>query len=166
MLPLLRLKYKDFDLSFRLHQAEKVAENLRVQGAESLPEPTPEEADKFRELVELSPRAAILERSRDLEHAVEAFAASVGMPQIRTRGLLDWTRELRKNELIDHATSSLLDDLRAIRNSAAHGRDIDITREDALRFAALADRAIRQFQISAAAAAALGQPVGYPPQVP
>src|SRR6185312_8874221 len=59
LLPLLRFKYKDFDVSFRLDEAEKEAEALPDQ---ALSEPTPEEADKFALLVGISPRAAIMDR--------------------------------------------------------------------------------------------------------
>lgn len=159
LLPLLRLKYKDLDVSFRLDQAEKEAEALKTPEAERAPERTPEETNKFERLVTLSPSAAVIDRSRELEDAVETFAISVGMTRTRMRGLLDWTRELRKHGLIDHATSALLDDLRAVRNAAAHGGDVNISREDALRFGALADKLIQQFRISTAGASAPGQPV-------
>lgn len=158
LLPLLRLTYKDFDISFRLDQAEKEAEGLKQLQPDQAPEPTPEETDKFLKLVELSPRSAILERRLELENAVEAFAESVGMLPTRPRSLLNLTRELRRNELIDQATSALLDDLRTIGNTAAHAIDANISAQDALRFGDLAEKVIRQFRISADAATAMRKP--------
>jgi len=92
-----------------------------------------------------------MDRRLELEDALLNFARSVGMA-VRNPSLLQLTRELRKHELIDHATSALLDDLRAIGNSAAHNADTDITERDAKRFRALADKLIQQLRISAAAA--------------
>ena len=153
LLPLLRLKYKDFDVSFRLDQAEREAKALPVPEQPS--EPTPEEADKFEKLVKVSPRAAILERRLELQDSVEAYAKSVRMDLPRQASLLQLTRNLRKHDLIDQTTSALLDDLRVIGNSAAHDATIIVSEEDAQRFGTLADRLIQQFRISAGAAAAI-----------
>jgi hypothetical protein len=150
LLPLLRLKYKDLDLSFRLDQAEKEVKALPA--SDQVSEPTPEEASKFEQLVHISPRAAILERSRELEAALSAYAKAMDIPTTNFRGMLQLTRELRKHELIDHTTSALLDDLRAIRNSAAHASNAEISDQDALRFGDLANRAIWQLNIAAGAA--------------
>jgi hypothetical protein len=163
LLPLLRFKYKDLDVSFRLDQAEKEANALKpAEGADVAP-PTPEETDKFQRLVKLSPRSAVLERSLELESALEAFATEVGIPANQYRGMLALTRELRKYQLIDHATSALLDDLRAIRNSAAHSGTAEISEQDALRFGELANKAIFQIRIAANAAEMLKvRPLGHP----
>lgn len=158
LLPRSRLKSRDLDVSFRLDQAEQAAAELKTVEPHLVPERTRQEKEKFVELVELSPRAAILDRGRELENAVESFAQSLGMFPSRMSGLLDLTRELRNNELIDRATAALLDDLRAVRNSAAQAREIDISARQALRFAALTDTAIRQFRRSAEAAPLLRHP--------
>jgi hypothetical protein len=152
LLPLLHLKYKDFDISFRLDKAEMEAQALGQPQDDQAPQPTPEETSNFLKLVELSPRAAILERRLELENAVEEFAESVGMKPSRPRSLLNLTRELRKHELIDQTTSALLDDLRIIGNTAAHAIDTHISVEDALRFYDLTEKVIRQFRISTDAA--------------
>jgi hypothetical protein len=150
LMPLLRLKYKDLDVSFRLDQAEKEAEALPP--AEEPSEPTPEEADKFRRLAKISPSSAISEKSREVEQALAEFSDAVGLKETRKTGWLNWTRVLRKEELIDSATAALLDDLRSVRNAAVHGSGRDLSEDDAYRFGALADRLIPSLQISAAAA--------------
>jgi len=158
LLPPSRSKDKDLNVSFRLDQAEQAAAGLKALEPHLAPERTREEKEKFMELIELSPRAAILDRGRELENAVESFAQSAGMFPSRMSGLLDLTRELRNNELIDQAMSGLLDELRAVRNSAAQGRDMDISGKHALRFAALTDAAIRQLRVSGDATARLRNP--------
>ena len=155
LMPLLRFKYKEFDISFRLDKAEQ--EQAKLPAPTDQTPDTPEEIDRFRELAKWSPKAAILELRSDIEEAVRSYADAVGMKggpvnrdMIVPLGLL--IRQLRKNELIDQPTSAILDDLRAIGNSAAHGRGQALTQEDALRFRALAEGVIRQLNIASAAA--------------
>jgi hypothetical protein len=149
LLPFLRLKYKDFDMSFRLNEAEKEAQALPAPEQPS--EPTPEETDKFERLSEVSPRAAIKERRHELEDALQNLARATGIKAIN-KGIVQLTRELRKAEIIDQGTSALLDDLRAIGNAAAHDVSTQITQNDAARFRSLTDRLIQQLQITAGAA--------------
>jgi hypothetical protein len=156
LLPLLRLKYKDLDVSFRLDQAEQEAEALPPYEESS--EPTPEETDKFRRLAQISPSSAIAEKSRDVEQALAEFSDAVGLKETRKKGWLNWTRVLRKEQLIDSATAALLDDLRAVRNTAVHGGSGLLSEEEAHRFGALADKLISSLQISTAAALQRGQP--------
>jgi len=154
LLPLLRFKYKDLDVSFRLDQAEKEASQLKLLPPNEESRPTPEEADKFQELVTISPASAIIERYRELEDALKGFASTVGLPAEDMRQtMLGLTRQLRRHELIDQATSALLDDLRSVRNAAAHGQRDEITARDAIRFGELAGRLIAQINLATDAAA-------------
>jgi hypothetical protein len=57
LMPLLRVKYKDFDVSFRLDQTEKDAAALPPQVGGPVSNPTPEEKTRFEQIAELSPRA-------------------------------------------------------------------------------------------------------------
>jgi hypothetical protein len=160
MLPFMRLKYKDLDVTFHLDRAEKEVKAVPVEGTT---EPTPEEADKFRKLAELAPTSAIVEKAREVEQALEAYADASGVtstPGTRLRSWLDWTRELRKHELIAPSTSALLDDLRSVRNAAVHGRGSDITVDDAIRFGALADTLVSSLQMSTLAALNARNPMG------
>jgi hypothetical protein len=158
LLPQLRLKYKDLDVSFRLHEAEKEARNLPAptQPSEISP-PTPEERSKFEKIAELSPRSAILELYSELEDAIQSYAIATGLLQEGAHRL-HWAvrrsliRKLREQELIDSTTAALLDDLRAIRNNAAHNPEVILTTEDALRFRELTEKLVRQFNIATGAA--------------
>ena len=156
LMPLLRLKYKDLDISFRLDQAQREAKD--IPPADQAPAPTQEETDKFIRLAKISPASAIAEKSREIEEALAAFSEAIGMKDQRMRGWLAWTRELRKHQLIDSATAALLDDLRSIRNVAVHGGRSELTEDDAVRFGALADKLIASLQITTAAALNASRP--------
>ena len=155
LLPLIQLKYKGVDISFRLDEAEKEAASLPATDKATLP--TKEETDKFMRLVKISPSSAIAEKARDVEQALGDFGEAVGMTSPRTRGWLSWSRELSKHQLIDHATSALLDDLRYVRNAAVHGGCNEITEADAYRFITLADKLIVSLHISTGAVAVANQ---------
>jgi hypothetical protein len=150
LLPWLRLKHKDWEVGFRLEQAEREAAALPETPVEQMPA-TPEETSKFEQIAELSPRAAILDLRAELEAAVKSFAEGVGLTGGATN-LWSLTRALRKNKLIDSQTSALLDDLRGIGNAAMHGSDSAFTKEDAMRFRALAERMIWQLSVATGAA--------------
>jgi hypothetical protein len=129
---------------------------------DQVPQPTREESDKFRRLIKISPSSAIAEKARDVEQALGDFGEAVGMTSPRTRGWLSWTRELRKYELIDSATSALLEDLRFVRNAAVHSGRNEITENDAYRFIGLADKLIASLQMSTAAAIAANKKIDQP----
>jgi hypothetical protein len=148
LLPRLRAKYKDLEVSFRLDQAEKEAAALPPPPPEEADaKPTEEEKNKFNKLVEISPRAAVLELRSELEEALLSVAQAHGIARARGQGALALTRLLRNKGAIDEKTSALLDDLRAIGNSAAHpSGDFSISKNDALRFGTLVNEAIRRLR--------------------
>ena len=146
LMPLLRLKYKDFEASFRLDQAAKEAAALTPIPLSPESEPTQEERSKFEQIAMLSPRAAMLEVRTDIEEAVRSLAKSKSLLTPKIQSTLGLTRLLRNREIIDHQTSALLDDLRVIGNNAAHAADVSYTREDAILFRTLANNAIAQLR--------------------
>jgi hypothetical protein len=152
LLPLLRMKYKDFDVSFRLDQAEKEAARIPPPPPSPDLEPTPEEKSRFEKIAEHSPRAAILEKRAELEQVVRAAAE----PYVPTSTAKSWKtlalttaiRVLRQQNIIDERTSALLDDLRAIGNRAAHSEDArEFTIDEAVRFGKLTDDAIALIRV-------------------
>lgn len=151
LLPSLRVKHRDWEIAFRLSEAENEAANLAAGTDASEAPPTPEEKSRFQQIAKLAPRAAILEMRATLEEAVRSFARAVGMADANPYGYASLVRTLRKNDLIDARTSALLDDLRVIGNSAVHNQS-DPTEQDALRFGELAERLISQLEIGASAA--------------
>jgi hypothetical protein len=96
-------------------------------------------------LVEISPRAAILELRTELENTVTFLAKTYGSyAAMHPLTLAVATRILRSDKIIGPHTSALLDDLRAIGNSAAHGTENRFTKEDAMRFKSLVVTATSQ----------------------
>ena len=146
LLPLLRFKAGDVEMSFRLDRAEAAAAELPPApvGPDAPPPPTPEEVDRFNQIAQLSPRAAIMELRNELERVViraaEPYLSRTSPPRVG-RSFMLAIRALREAELIDPTTSRILDDLRNAGNSATNG-DSPITLEDALRYRKLADEVI------------------------
>jgi len=148
LLPQLRAKYKDVEISFRLESAEKEAAALPEPGLAALDsEPTPEESNRFEQIADISPSAAIMEQRRELEDFLRGVSNEYNIVAPYPTSLASITRILRRRELIDQHTSALLDDLRAIGNAAAHGgRETQFSKEDALRYKNLADELMRQMK--------------------
>jgi hypothetical protein len=147
LLPMLRAKYKDVEISFRLEQAEKEAAALPAPPASDNPdtEPTPEEKTRFEQIADISPQAAIMELRRELEEFLTGVAKEYNLPLPTPRSLGSITRMLRRREIIDQHASALLDDLRAVGNAAAHGgNQTEFSKDDALRYRNLADEFIRR----------------------
>jgi Domain of unknown function (DUF4145) len=147
LLPLLRMKYKDFDVSFRLDQAEKEAAQIPPPPPSPDLEPTPEEKSRYEKVAEHSPRAAILEKRAELEQALrsiaEPYLTAASTKSWKNMSLTSAIRVLRQHNIIDEKTSALFDDLRTIGNRAAHSEDgNEFTTEEALRFRKLTDDAI------------------------
>jgi hypothetical protein len=147
LFPLLQIKYKNFDVSFRLEQAEKEAALIAPPPPSPDSEPTPEEKSRFEKVAEHSPRAAILEKRAELEQAVKTAAEPYISTSIakswKTLPLTSAIRALRQQHIIDEQTSALLDDLRVIGNRAAHSQDgSEFSKEEALRFGKLTDNII------------------------
>jgi len=142
LLPFFTVKHVDWEASFRLDKAEEEAASLAP--IEAAPEslPTVEESDRFEQIAKLSPSAALAEVRFGVESAVNKLAKSKNLYPIQTgdRTLLENIRLLRKAGAIDSATSSLLDDLRAIGNAAVHGKNF--TFDEAIRYKKLADETL------------------------
>lgn len=148
LLPLLKLKYKDFDVSFRLEEAEKEAALLPVVEVDQ-PQPTPEEKSRFEQTAEISPRAAILEVRTEIEAFLKNLLEDAPLTTSlsgnqRPLNFSQMVRLLRNNNIIDPGTSALLDDLRVIGNNAAHDTNTVFTKDDAMKFRDLASRAMNR----------------------
>ncbi|GAA3107540.1 hypothetical protein GCM10010520_60220 [Rhizobium viscosum] len=139
LLPRVRFRHKDTEIDFRLEEAEKAAESLPPP-AHELPPPTPEEEDRFERLARISPTSAILELRRSAEEAIKIFARSV--PRQHIGGARQILRGLRSANEIDPAAANLLDEILTIGNIAAHESGASFTYDDAIRYRALAQRAI------------------------
>ena len=149
LLPNIRLKHKDTELSFRLDIAEQEAKKLPPpEAVPELPPQTAEEHSRFEQLVEISPRAAILELRSELQEAVNSLLELSGVYfGTSLPSLAGGIRVLRNEGVVDSQTGALCDDLRVIGNQVAHGGlDEEPTREDAMRFKALADQVLPRLE--------------------
>jgi Domain of unknown function (DUF4145) len=132
-------------------QAEKEAAALPPPPAPANPDlkPTPEETTRFEQIAEISPRAAIMELRRELEEYLKSVAIEYDLTSPTyplPMSLASIIRLLRNRNIIDPHTSALLDDLRVVGNTAAHGGDgTEFSKADALRYRNLADEVFRRF---------------------
>lgn len=144
LLPRMRVKHKDTELSFRLHEAERVVESLPPPPPQS-PSAPPEELSNFERIARVSPRAAILEMRREIEDILKLKAKENGLGWITSsRQIL---RFLRKKEVIDGTSGSLLDEVLAVGNIAAHDSSASFTVEDAIRYRGIVDHALRMIDV-------------------
>lgn len=145
----MRVKGKDWEASFRLEKAEQEAAALPEAPHQPESVPTPEEEDRFEQIAELSPVAAILEQRRALEEVVLTRVAQLpNVPSPKQPSLLAAIRVLRARDAIDAHTSAILDDLRNVGNAAAHGSADGLTKKDAMRYRRLVKQVIDRLSYS------------------
>ena len=138
LLPLLqRIKYKELEMEFgrRVEEVrEEVARELPGETVLALPG---DEPSALARIAEISPRSAVLEAWRGVELAALDAARAIGGESFRNKTLtFQAIRLLEQNESLDRSVTSLLRDLRGLRNEAAHAPDFALTRESALEYAA------------------------------
>lgn len=140
LLPFLHVKGGDLEVTFRLAEAQKVAESLPPTQDPPQPE-TPNESSQFAQLFEISPSAAMVQIRKELEIAMRATGERAGIPDLRYITSKNLLRALATKGIVDRSTTALLDDLLSIGNRAAH-ENVDITLSEALQYRSLADRVI------------------------
>ncbi|MBC7150799.1 MAG: DUF4145 domain-containing protein [Rhizobium sp.] len=141
LLPMFRLKHKDTEISFRLDEAERAAEQLPPSPSADTPE-TQAEQTKFERLAAISPRSALIEIRREIQDALAYTAGIRGLDAARKFGPRNMLRKLSEAGVITPTVFPLFDDIIAIGNIAAHDSSVDFTIEQALRYRELADRAL------------------------
>ena len=147
LVPLIeRIKYKGVEIEFskRVAQiAEDVGESPLLESGES------EETARIYALADISPASAVLEAWKGLERAAqervrqlvpegETYRDPLGRP-------VDYLNF--KGVLVPSAASAARD-LRILRNDAAHAGADDVSREDAIQYAAVANRIRTQIEAS------------------
>ncbi|WP_447215411.1 DUF4145 domain-containing protein [Citrobacter pasteurii] len=93
----------------------------------------------LQRIADVSPRAAIMESWLLIEEAAgkAGFVQGATIPRINIPLFLDW---LAREHRIDKNTAKLVEKMRHLRNSAAHLRDFELTRDEAERYLKLATR--------------------------
>lgn len=148
LIPLLRrLKYRELEIDFdrRLEDLGEVAEEL---------EPAPEAAalppSTVAELAKVSPRSAVIESWRAVEHAAVDLAheRGVDLADHYSRNPFRVIRALEKSQTISPSTSSAIHELRSLRNDAAHAPEFSLGPDSALAYDAMARRVISSLRSS------------------
>lgn len=141
LIPLLRkLKYKDFELEF-----ERTLKDIAKRSSEEkkalppVPQREAEEAEFIEQIRELPPRAAILETWLELEHTAYFVAQKFNLINVdrRTR-FFDLLRILQQREILRPSDVEDIKELKSLRNSAVHERDVSLSREEADQYTKVA----------------------------
>ena len=138
LVPMLqKMKFKDFELSFgeKIDRAREDA-GLALRYSEG---PAPPEEQKALELAVVSPRAAVTEAWLWVETAATEAADRLQLaPSSRSR--TGWRRlsELVRHPGFDRGAASMLQELRSLRNEAAHSPQFALSADSAVQYIAAA----------------------------
>ncbi|MBM6612168.1 DUF4145 domain-containing protein [Citrobacter portucalensis] len=91
----------------------------------------------LQRIADVSPRAAILESWLLVEEAAgkAGFVQGAAIPRVNLPHFLEW---LVRDNKISKNTAKLVEKMRHLRNSAAHLKDFELTRDEAERYLKLA----------------------------
>jgi hypothetical protein len=160
-----RLKWRDLEAEFDKGlkqvevQAEKALPNIEtIETSDTLKINAGEmatndgtaimvEREKFARLAELSPPAAIVNVWIGVEEELKSLAErhNISLPVRNTA--INTIRLLTRHELLDKETIAILENLRGLRNTAAHARSSDLNPNQAIEYERVARRllaALRQ----------------------
>lgn len=145
------LRYGSVEIDFgkTLERVEEAVSRETIERGEItrkvVPTALENSAERFERLAELSPAAAVQEAWLDVESMLRTMAAHHGIDNERTRAPAYLINAMARKRVIDARTTGILNDMRNLRNAAAHGQGLawDLTKEDALRFGEMADEVVR-----------------------
>lgn len=143
-------RYKDFELEFgrKMEVLKAEAEQANLPPLEERIEThvakglsgRPPQFDYLSELVDVAPKAAVMEAWREVEGAIRDAAHRLGLPPARADR--DIVHQLRASGHIDSGLTQIIDSLRQLRNSIAHVGDIELSVARAQEYVTLALRFI------------------------
>ncbi|QOV93139.1 hypothetical protein [Novosphingobium sp. ES2-1] len=98
---------------------------------------------RFLKLLDLSPGAAVLDSWAGVEDALQSLAIehALATPDVSEAG-----RTLQKRGVLPARTVGMIEDMRALRNAAAHDQAISVS--DALRFRNLAKGVLNEIRLA------------------
>ena len=155
LIPLLReLRYKDLQLKFgqKLVKLKAQADEAEIPAApvSELPSTGTAEATvrkAMEPIADVSPRAAVSESWREVDHALDDYFERLGLP--RPRSYQGMRRVLHEEGGVVNSALTLYEEMRLLRNQAVHARESEIDPKQALEFANLADRVIASLKAAA-----------------
>lgn len=144
LLPFMRVKYKDLELSYRLDQAEKEAAQLPPPPVDPLlPPPTQEDKSDFMKLAELNPRLAIMEAKEEVDEAIRRTAYYFDIEHSQKLSIRGLFQKLVTANIVKGSLKTLLQDLMRIGSEAIHNGDMSsIDADTAIKYRNLANTAI------------------------
>ena len=150
LLPALkRLKIGALEAEFSedLAKAEQQAQQANLPPPEQAVETmvgVPEPAyEKYERLAYISPRAAIIEAWRDVEITLKVTATGGDYSSLQSSSLRNTShiiKHLIEEDKLHPKDGEFLEFIRSLRNRAAHTHDIDLSSNQAYRYAMLASR--------------------------
>ncbi len=134
LVPLLeRLKYKDFEISFR-EQLEAVRNSVESEG-EKLS--ASGDLNKIIEIAKISPRAAIQETWKELELLAEKKLSAIDQKKtIKSKKALQY---FEYSKVFPHYVAETIRELRQLRNQAIHAAEFSLTTDDAIEYAVISN---------------------------
>lgn len=138
-----RLQWGDtsVELADQLDKIETASQAIPVLQNEP-PPPLPN--DRFQQLLEISPSAAILDSWRGVEQMLRQNASDHLDNNNKFRSPAQIAKTLRDSESISSSIYEMIRDLQGIRNVAAHQREVSPT--DAYRFNELAEKVTKALE--------------------
>ena len=137
-----QLKYKDVEAKFEIGLAEAEAKILSIEDAAPQLPQRPEITSKLeslRRIADVSPRAAIMEAWVLVEDAAgrSGFVQGAAIPRVNPHLFVE---ELVRLGKLPKGSDSVLDQMRKLRNQAAHLPDFSLNQDEADRYLQLAAR--------------------------
>lgn len=137
-----QLKYKDVEAKFESGLAEAEAKVSSIGPSPVALPPRPEITSKLeslRRIADVSPRAAIMEAWVLVEDAAgrSGFVQGASIPRVNPHLFVE---ELVRLGKLPKESDALLDQMRKLRNQAAHLPDFSINQDEADRYLQLAAR--------------------------
>ena len=135
-----KLKYKELEMEFD-HELEALSKKSQESRARvEIEAPKEEEEDYYLQRVkELSPRAAIMESWLGLEATAISTAQHFKItPEKKRINFHMAVQALRKKNVLTDQDVANINDLRSLRNKAAHEIDFPITEDEAAKFMEIA----------------------------
>ena len=135
-----KMRWQGVELEFgkRLVNAEKDAKELKLPSAEKAKLPSFKQDmslyERMKAIAEISPEAAVINSWKEVEIAAMQVAKSRRYPTYGSRTVQKVIEDLIDDGLLDKGALGLYDNLRVLRNSAAHRSDYSITVSEAIRY--------------------------------
>jgi hypothetical protein len=137
-----QLKYKDVEAKFEIGLVEAEAKVTVIEQSSRSSGPRPEITSKLellRRIAAVSPRASIMEAWVLVEDAAgkAGFVQGTAIPRVNSYLFVE---ELVRAEKLPKGSINLIDQMRTLRNHAAHLPDFSLSQDEADRYLQLAAR--------------------------